>query len=136
MLDILVIWVSNTLYLIHKSLKTVLSKILIPWKLVKYEKKKNCSEKYCLNCKAWNVINKRLQHMCIYTCFYAEGNKKRGDRQSPYSLHPPFCFSNLVPNLQKVGRKGGGSWQDLNFVKGVAEKERDYFFQGDCNYFT
>ena len=67
-------------------------------------REKNCSERYC-NCEAWNVIKDRLQHMCIYPCFYAEGNTKRWDWESPYSLHPPFCFSNLVPNFQKLGRR-------------------------------
>ena len=37
---ILVIWVSNILYLIHKSLKTVLFKFLNSCKLVRYEEKK------------------------------------------------------------------------------------------------
>ena len=31
----------------------------------------------------------------------------------------------LLPNFQK-----GGTWQDLNFEKGAAEKEGGNFFQG------
>ena len=37
-----------------------------------------------------------------------------------------------VPNFQKD--RGGGAWQDLNFLRGVAGKEEDDFFQGSLQF--
>ena len=43
-----------------------------------------------------------------------------------------------VPNFQKDGGGGGGGgggpWQDLNFLRGVAGKEEDDFFQGSLQF--
>ena len=44
---------------------------------------------------------------------------------------PPFCREvEPQPNFQK-----GGSWQDLNFQRGVAGKREMIFLGGGCNFY-
>ena len=53
----------------------------------------------------------------------------------PISKNPGSNYSqkllglNLQPNFQK-----GGTWQDLNFLRGVAGKEGVSFFREGCNF--
>ena len=136
MLYILVIWVSNILYLIHKSLKTVLFKFLNLCKLVKYEEKKTVVRSSTATVRP-RMLLKRDSNTCAYLLLCRKGNTKRWYWESPYSLHLPFCFLNLVPKFPKGGRRGGRgwTWQDLNLFRGFAGRGRGDFFPGGCNYF-
>ena len=50
-----------------------------------------------------------------------------------HSVHPPPAFSAGGLSLQSNFQKGG-AWQDLNFQRRVAGKERDDFFRGSVGY--
>ena len=129
MLYNLVIWVSNTLYLSHKSLKTVLFKILNLCKVVKYEDKKTVVTSTAT--ARPGMLLKRLQHMCI-PAFMQKEIRKEGTG----TPHIICTLLSAFRTLHQIFKKGAGSWQDLDFLRGVAEKETVDFFQGDCNYFT
>ena len=124
MLYILVIWVSTILYLSHKSLKALLFKFLNLCKLAKYEEKKTVVRSTA-TVRPEMLLKRDSKH--VHTCFYAEGNKKRGEWESPYSLHPPFCFLNLVPNFQKGG---GGLTRPIFFEGNCWERKRWFFSWG------
>ena len=132
MLYNLVIWVSNTLYLSHKSLKTVLFKILNLCKVVKYEDKKTVVTSTAT--ARPGMLLKRLQHMCI-AAFMQKEIRKEGIG-NPHIVYTLLSAFSTLYQIFKKGAREGGPWQNLNFMKGVAGKDRGNFFQRVCNYFT
>ena len=55
-------------------------------------------------------------------------------RDIVYTRPPHFLLGGWT--YYQIFKKGGeGTWQDLNFERGVAGKERATFFRGGCNFY-
>ena len=97
------------------------------WNLMKDEFR----EKMCL--KVWRSF--LLFFFFFFFFFRVEYVISPRPSEPGHSVHPPFCREegggglSLQPNFQK-----GGAWQDLNFYREVAGKERDDFFQGGLQF--
>ena len=75
-----------------------------------------------------------------HSSFYAEGNEKRENWESPHSLHLPFWWEGgrgggwISYQIFKKGREGG-AWQDLNFLRGLLGKREVTFIKGSSNFY-
>ena len=127
---ILVIWVSNILYLIHKSLKTVLFKFLNSCKLVRYEEKKTVVRSTATVRPGMSL--KRDSNTCAYIPAFMQKEKRKEGTGNPHIVCTLLsAFQTLYQNFKRWPE---GRWEVLTrpkfFERGCWERERWLFSRG------